>query len=251
MNKRFLSVLLLISVLSIQISSQTGEFLIELSKELPGLPGLNAANPNLISSTDIETLNNLSGKVIEEEIEDIPKIEELFRQFCMEIVRLRNEKKLSFSSFVQRHDGICRAMVVGTGAALKSLNLAKKMIGVVGDIVISQEFDLVNEFGHTIRRVNIMNVEILQRLNSYKLKCWSVSPNCDLSQALRQLYPVQKRWINVRRDGVYLVARMVSLVQARPKVSTRILINDGVSSQSNQENGDEGNNQGKLTFIEN
>lgn len=162
----------------------------------------------VITSLEDNLLQATVNRVIHEEKADIHRIDSLYLELCKDFFRGVSGQEVGLSDMATRKDGICRRLVLGAGEAIKSLALAKKMVGYVIEAVVSQDYNFLYDQGSLIDKANKINTKLIAEVKSKKNLCWSNVNACSSGQEIKQLIQYQKRWVNVYNEGVELVTKM-------------------------------------------
>lgn len=135
------------------------------------------ANPN--------TLKRCTDSAIQEQNEDIPKIDNQFKIFCKEILKVKIKQDCLNSDLNNFKENICMKISINTGSQIKNYNLAIAMINYFVEGFISEEFIFTSDSTSAINKAAEINSRINDKLIEQKEKCWETPEECQLSEALK------------------------------------------------------------------
>lgn len=121
---------------------------------------------------------------IQEDRNDIPKIDTLFLDLCQDVQKLTNSGTISSTLFNSRIRTFCEVCVANGGNEIKNEDLALVMIKYVGSMVMQESFDINLGDDHISTRAREVNGKLINALRDNKQRCWDNPDNCGLTQAM-------------------------------------------------------------------
>lgn len=177
--------------------SQLSQLVINSDSVLPdlgkGLDSLKTALPAIIDKA--------AAIVIKEEKEDIPIIDNNYRDLCKSLLVRTNFSGLTAAKINGLVHKICDFIILGTGDILKNRFLAFKMMKYVTTASKAKSWDLKLPETYLTQTAMAVNNDLKKDLNKYREVCWGREDNCDFTQEQKGYQQVQLKWQKVRNEG--------------------------------------------------